>query len=35
VHILAEASKAKRADGLLEEYREKVDEWLILLNNPA
>jgi len=35
VHILAEAGKPQRADELLEEYREKVDKWLIMLNNPA
>lgn len=35
VHLLAEASKAKRADELIEEYRAKVEEWLLLLQNPA
>lgn len=35
VHILAEASKAKKADSLIKEYREKVEEWLKLLQNPA
>jgi len=35
VHIMAEASKPKRAEELIEEYRTKVDEWLLLLQNPA
>ena len=35
VHVLAEASKAERADGLIEEYRDKVEKWLQLLQNPA
>ncbi|WP_303720630.1 mannose-1-phosphate guanyltransferase [Malonomonas rubra] len=35
VHILAEATKEEKADALLEEYREKVDQWLTLLQNPA
>lgn len=35
VHILAEASKVKKVDSLIKEYREKVEEWLKLLQNPA
>ncbi|MCK4622786.1 MAG: mannose-1-phosphate guanyltransferase [Desulfuromonadales bacterium] len=35
VHILTEAEKAEQADALLQEYREKVQHWLTLLNNPA
>ncbi len=35
VHILAEATKEDKVEALLEEYREKVEQWLILLNNPA
>ncbi|HEY5672747.1 MAG TPA: mannose-1-phosphate guanyltransferase [Malonomonas sp.] len=35
VHILAEAVEAERADSLLNEYREKVEQWLQLLQNPA
>jgi len=35
VHILAEASKEKRVEELLQEYREKVEQWLVLLQNPA
>lgn len=35
VYILAEAGKEARVEALLEEYREKVDQWLILLQNPA
>lgn len=35
VYILAEASKEERVASLLEEYREKVEQWLLLLQNPA
>jgi mannose-1-phosphate guanylyltransferase/phosphomannomutase len=35
VHILAEAVSAERADSLLNEYREKVEQWLQLLQNPS
>lgn len=35
VYILAEASREEKVEALLQEYREKVDQWLILLNNPA
>ena len=35
VHILAEAKVAERADALLNEYREKVEQWLQLLQHPA
>ncbi|SHJ43303.1 mannose-1-phosphate guanylyltransferase / phosphomannomutase [Malonomonas rubra DSM 5091] len=35
VHILAEANTKKKADSLIKEYREKVEEWLQLLQNPA
>ncbi len=35
VHLLAEAQTDERADALLNEYREKVEEWLKLLQNPA
>ncbi len=35
VHILAEASKEEKVEALLEEYREKVEQWLSLLQNPA
>ncbi len=35
VHILAEAAEEERADSLLVEYREKVEQWLQLLQNPA
>lgn len=35
VHIMAEASKEEKVETLLGEYREKVDQWLILLQNPA
>jgi mannose-1-phosphate guanylyltransferase/phosphomannomutase len=35
VHILAEASQEETAEALLQEYREKVDQWLTLLQNPA
>lgn len=35
VHIMAEATKEEKVEALLGEYREKVEQWLILLKNPA
>ncbi len=35
VHLISEAAKIERAEELIKEYRSKVEEWLLLLQNPA